>query len=202
MRKDAEQLVRQIRQGDELALADFIDLRRAEILKRIELGMSGPLRRRIDAEDILQEVSVECVRNLGQTDFSGRDVLQWIYHVARLRVIDAHRRLVAAQKRSAQREVPLQARADRSAALADILAASLTTPSQALSRKIRIHRLSQALAALPEDHQEALQMRYVDGMRANQIAEHLGKTSGATRLLLMRALRRLEELMTSSESQS
>ena len=80
----------------------------------------------------------------------------------------------------------------------NLLVASMTSPSQAFSRDQKEFRLQQAVASLSEDQREALRLRYVDGWPTKEIAEHLGKTDGAIRVLLTRTLSRLQELLSDS----
>ena len=117
--------------------------------------------------------------------------------LAERRIIDAHRRYFGAEKRDAQREVPLGTPGESSqhAALVDLLGASMTSPTQALSRKGREFRLLEALKTLPEDQQEALQLRYVENMPSKDIAKRLGKTDGAVRVMLTRSLQKLQGIL-------
>ena len=71
----------------------------------------------------------------------------------------------------------------------------MTTPSGALSRDQREFRLLEALKNLPEESQTALRLRYVEGLPSKEIANQLGRTDGATRVLLTRSLARLQELL-------
>ena len=52
------------------------------------------------------------------------------------------------------------------------------------------------LDELPEDRREALIMRFALGMSNREIARALGRTDGATKVLIHRAIKQLEELMT------
>ena len=45
------------------------------------------------------------------------------------------------------------------------------------------------LAALAPHHRSALTLRYLDGLPVAQVASHLGRTVGATEVLLVRARR-------------
>jgi len=51
------------------------------------------------------------------------------------------------------------------------------------------------LDELPEDRREALIMRFALGMSNREIARALGRTDGATKVLIHRAIKQLEELM-------
>ena len=52
---------------------------------------------------------------------------------------------------------------------------------------------------LPDDRREALIMRFALGMDNREIARALGRTDGATKVLLHRAIRQLEEIVKQAE---
>jgi RNA polymerase sigma-70 factor (ECF subfamily) len=105
-------------------------------------------------------------------------------------LIDAHRRLFGAQKRSASREVGLGSPGDdtQHSPLINLLVASMTSPSAAFSRDQKEMQLAHAIEALPEEGREALRLRYVEGLPTREIAARLGNTDGAVRVLLTRSL--------------
>ena len=74
-----------------------------------------------------------------------------------------------------------------------LLAVTMTSPSAAHSRDIRMCRMQEAIEALPEEQKSAVRMRYADGLPTKQIAEKLGKTDAAVRVLLSRSMRHLEK---------
>ena len=51
------------------------------------------------------------------------------------------------------------------------------------------------LDELPDDRREALIMRFALGMSNREIARALGRSDGATKVLIHRAIKQLEELM-------
>ena len=48
---------------------------------------------------------------------------------------------------------------------------------------------------LPDDRREALIMRFALGMDNKEIARALGRTDGATKVLIHRAIKQLEEIV-------
>jgi RNA polymerase sigma-70 factor (ECF subfamily) len=180
-------------------MAEFFQSRRVPLLAYVQRSMGQGLRRKIDPEDILQEVGIDCIRSLGKVDLADRDPFSWLCQLAERRIIDAHRKFFDIQKRDAALEVPLGSPASQSGqgGLIEMLSASITSPSKAFSRNERERRLGQALEQLPELTREALRLRYVEGLASKEIAERLGKTDGAIRVMLTRAVKRLEELLGS-----
>ena len=197
MESDEQALLDRVRRHDLDAMAEFLQLRRPQLLAFVERNMGAALRRKVDPEDVVQEVGVECVRALQKVDLSQRDPFSWLCQLAERRIIDAHRHFFDAQKRDAKRELPLGEPANETgkAGLIGLLVASMTTPSQAFSRDQRHMRLLHALEQLPENSREALRLRYVEGLGSKEISQRLNKSDGAVRVLLTRSLRRLEELL-------
>jgi len=71
----------------------------------------------------------------------------------------------------------------------------MTTASKAFSRNQREMKLMTALEQLPEDQREALRLRYVEGLQSKEIAERIGKSDGAVRVMLSRSLSKLQEIL-------
>ena len=171
-----------MRSGDEDALVAFLQANESQLLAFIRSRIGTKLQKKIEPEDVLQEASMEAVRTLAKTDLSSWDPLHWLFQICERKIIDAHRRHFASQKRDANREAALPD-GSQAAGLADLLAASMTTPSQAFSRDQRQLRMLAALETLPDEQREALRLRY------------LIKTDGATRVMISRALSRLQEML-------
>jgi RNA polymerase sigma-70 factor (ECF subfamily) len=195
----SDELVKRIHSGDAAALADFLENHRPQLMAYIERQLGSGLRRKVEPEDVFQETSAEAVRSLPQIELGDRDPFSWLCQVAERRIIDLHRRFFGAQKRDAGREVPLGTPGGGSettpGGLINMLVASMTTPSQAFSRNAREGKLAEALEKLPDDQRAALRMRYVENMPSKQIAEKLGKTDAAVRVMLTRSLKKLHELL-------
>lgn len=191
------ELALRVKQHDLAALAEYLLAIRPSLVAYIERQLGATLRRKVEVDDIYQEVSVEAVRSLEQTEFEHREPFSWLCQLAEQRIIDAHRRFFGPQKRDAAREVALGTPGGDSqhGAVIDLLVASLTSPTQALSRKGREARLYEALAGLPADQQEALRLRYLEGLPSKEIAQRLGKTDGAIRVMLTRSLDRLQQIL-------
>jgi RNA polymerase sigma-70 factor (ECF subfamily) len=189
-------LVDRIRGKDTAALVQYIESKRPQLLAFIDRNLSKALGRKVEPIDILQDVSMSAVGSLSEIDFNERDPFSWLCQLAERRVIDAHRKYVGAQKRSAEREVNAggPSGGDQPGFI-DLLVVSMTSPSGAFSRGQREIRLAEALQLLPEESRTALRLRYVDGLPSRDIAQQLGKTDGATRVLLTRSLAKLQDML-------
>src|SRR5436190_172660 len=61
-------------------------------------------------------------------------------------------------------------------------------------------RILRGVQQLPDDRREALIMRFALGMDNREIARALGRTDGATKVLLHRAIRQLEDIVQADET--
>lgn len=184
---------------DPAGLAAFLEQRRPALLAFVEHRLGPTLRGKLEPQDVLQEVAIKALQELPQTDLSGKDPFGWLCHLAEQCIIDDHRHF-AAGKRAAAREQPGNVPVgDGSQDLVALLAASMTTPSQAVVRSEREKRLRAAIASFPAEHRETLRLRYGEGLATKDIARRLNKTDVATRVLLTRLVQRLQELLGPAE---
>ena len=184
-----------IRDGNADALAQYVERQRAPLMSIIRRKMSGGLLSKVEPEDIFQEVCASAMQSLKDVNFADRDPFVWLCHLIDRRIVDAHRKF-SAKKRAAQEEVRiLGGNAEQGEGIIGMLVASVTSPSSAFSRQQEEARLWTAIRSLPEDQQQALTLRYVQNLGSKEIAEQLGKSDGAVRVMLTRATKRLEKLM-------
>lgn len=188
-----EPLTDRVRRRDATALAEFLEEKRSPLLAFIERRLGSALRGKLEAQDVLQELAVKALRELTYADLTNRDPFNWLCHLAEQCIVDGHRHF-AADKRAAGREVPGNIRVgDGSQDLVALLAASLTSPSMAVARNERQRRVVEVIATLPDEHREALRLRYGEGLPTKDVAARLGKSDVATRVLLSRLVQQLQE---------
>jgi RNA polymerase sigma-70 factor (ECF subfamily) len=190
-------LLARVKAGDQGAMAEFLDQRRPQLLAFIHKNLSDAMRRKVDPEDLAQEVHMECVRALPDVEIGERDPFNWACQVAERKIIDAHRHYFGAQKRDAAREMPLGSPGGDTcqAGLINMLVASMTSPSQAFSRDQKEFRLLQAIQSLPQENQDALRLRYVQNLPSKEIARTLGKSDVSVRVMLSRSLNKLRDML-------
>lgn len=190
-----QDLVERVQAGDRDALVEFLESCRPQLLSFIGRSMSDAMRRKVEPDDVLQEVGIAALQSLDEMDLTQRDPFRWLCQLSERRIIDAHRRYFGAQKRSAEKERDLFSPGADNGQIGfiDVLAASITSPSQAFSRDQREFKLQVALEELPVEHQAAIRLRYVEGLPSKEIAKQLGKSDGAVRVMLTRSLSKLQE---------
>jgi RNA polymerase sigma-70 factor (ECF subfamily) len=178
-------------------VAEYVEAHRRQLLAYIARRLGPALGARVEADDILQETALESLRRIADLADGRLEPFGWMCQIAEHRLVDAHRKLFGAQKRSADREAGLSSPGDDThrSPLENLLVASMTTASQAFSRNEKEIQLHAALATLSDETREALRLRYIEGLATKEIAERLGKSDVAVRVLLSRSLVRLQTVI-------
>jgi RNA polymerase sigma-70 factor (ECF subfamily) len=192
-------LIQRCRGGDAGARAELFGRYRnyLDALARAQLGRH--LRTKCDASDIVQQTLLEAHRDFG--GFQGEheaELLAWLRRILAHNLFNETRRY-AARQRDTAREVSIdQMRAgveQSSLALGRGLAADTPSPSQDAARRESAVRLADALSRLPQDYQTVLLLRVFEELSSAEVAERMGRTSGAVRMLQLRALEALRDEM-------
>lgn len=182
------------RAGDGDALGRLLEDYRhyLRLLARSRVGRE--LRVRVDPSDLVQETLLEAQRDFGQFEgASGGELGVWLRQVLVRNLADQAKHHHS-QKRDFGREEPLES------LTAPDLAAPLSTPSAAAVRREQAGVLAAALAQLPADYREVVTQRHLEGQSFEAIAARMGRTSGAVRMLWLRALERLGGMMETGDA--
>ncbi len=146
---------------------------------------AGPMVRTHEStSDITQSVCREVLQNIAGFQYGGEvGFKHWLYATAlrKLQKRDVHWRR---QKREAARDV------DDDVSLIDAYHC-VSTPSGRAIAKEELARIELCFDELGEEEREVIALARIVGLPHKQIAETLGKTEGATRVLLHRALAKL-----------
>jgi RNA polymerase sigma-70 factor (ECF subfamily) len=189
-------LIERIKQRDAASLANYIERNRGQLAGFLRSITGDHLLAVVELDDLIQEVSTAALTSLETAPFDQYEPMQWLQQIARRRVVDAHRFHFDAKRRDAGRQRSIHAAGNADASvmgLEQLLAASMTSPSAAVSQDIRLSRMQHAIEGLPDEQKDAIRMRYAEGLPTKQIAEKLGKTDVAVRVLLSRSMRQLEK---------
>ncbi len=196
-------LLDRVRQGDATAVNGLLERHRAAIRRMIANRLDRVVQRRVDASDIVQDVLLEANRRLG--DYLANPTMPfqlWLRHMARDRVIDAHRRHRVAASRSLDREVSLESPADGEGSQAD-LAAKLAdrelTPAAVATWHELERRFAAAVEQLDEDDRQIVLLRHFEHLSTAEAAALLGLSKPAAGMRYLRAMRRLRVLLDGVE---
>ncbi|MBY0229234.1 MAG: sigma-70 family RNA polymerase sigma factor [Gemmataceae bacterium] len=192
---DADDLIRRCREGDGAAREELF-ARYAVYLKVLAKGQIGArLRGKCDASDVVQLTLLEAHRDFGTFQGAGEaELLAWLRRILAHNLCNEARHF-ATQQRDAGREVAfdqLRQGVDQSSLLlAAQLQANGPSPSQQAQAREASVLMAEAIARLPEDYQEVLLLRIFEELPAEEVAQRMGRTAGAVRMLQMRALEAL-----------
>lgn len=189
-----QKLVEEIANGNRESLAEFFQIRRFDLLAVILSKMGPGLRTKVEAEDIFQEVCTTALQSLDKVQITDAGPFGWLCEIADRRIIDQQRKF-AAGKRDSSKETGIHGSDDDDIGLVNLLVASITSPSSAFSRHQKEFKLIQAMKELPENQQQVLELRYSKGKSSKEIAVEIGKSDGATRVLITRSLQKLKEVL-------
>lgn len=136
-----------------------------------------------DAEDLTEQTFLQAYRHFAraQRESDGRPLRPWLIRIAH--------NLAANFYRDRARH-PESAIED-----AGIIGAAHTT-EELVEGRAELRKVLAGVGELPDDRREALIMRFALDMDNREIARALGRSDGATKVLLHRAIRQLEGIVT------
>jgi RNA polymerase sigma-70 factor, ECF subfamily len=180
------ELIERARVGDQAALGELLEKYRRYLWGLADKMLDDRAAARIDASDIVQQTCLSVHKQI--TEFDGHDDAQfaaWLRQIHERNIRNAARDLLHAGKRAIDRE--------KRVSDAEACAARQTSASQHAVRSEESARLAQAIAQLPQDEQEALRRRYLDGESMVEIATGMGLTKDALVWLMKRAMASLRQ---------
>ena len=157
------------REGDEAAWAEIYGELAPAVLGYLR-GNGAP-----DPEDVLAESFLQVARDLDRFEGEWSRFRGWVFTIA-------HHRLIDARRHSARRPVELMAEPPEPELPADEGAADA-----ALAR-IGAGEVRRVLATLSEDQRAVLLLRIIGDLSLAEVAEALGKRTGAIKQLQRRGL--------------
>ena len=139
-----------------------------------------------DAEDITEQTFVQAYRHFdrAQRESNGRPLRPWLIRIAHNLAANYYR------DRSRRPQTNLDDAA--------ILSAPLDT-ERVVEEREEVKEVLEGVSKLPDDRREALIMRFALDMDNREIARALGRSEGATKVLIHRAIRQLEQGLNQEE---
>jgi len=139
-----------------------------------------------DAEDLTEQTFLQAYRHFerAQRESDGRPLRPWLIRIAHNLAANYYR------DRSRKPQTPIDD--------ATVLTAPHTTESLVEGRE-ELQSIIEGIEQLPDDRREALIMRFALGMDNREIARAMGRSDGATKVLLHRATKQLEEIVVRPE---
>jgi RNA polymerase sigma-70 factor, ECF subfamily len=136
-----------------------------------------------DAEDLTEQAFLQAYRHFDRArrESNGRPLRPWLIRIAHNLASNYHR------DRARRPEAALDAVEPPSHPL---------VTEQIVEGRERLREVIDRLDELPDERRDALIMRFTLDMSNREIARAMGKTDGATKVLIHRAIKQLEESMS------
>ena len=155
------------------------------------------MRARESSSDLVQSVCGEVLASLDRFRYPSETAFkQWLFRTALRKIVD-RRDFYLAEKRDVLRETPItEAESGQGGVRESQLAAAyraFTRPSHHAQVSDEIERVEAAFEELSEDEREVVTSAHLIGMSRAEIAEQIGRTPGAVRVLLHKALAKLAD---------
>ena len=135
-----------------------------------------------DAEDLTEQTFLQAYRHFERAlnESDGRPLRPWLIRIAHNLAANLYR------DRSRKPQTNIDAIAEPDA---------LHTTEDLVEGREELRQILEGVQQLPEDRREALIMRFALGMDNKEIARALGRTDGATKVLIHRAIKQLEQMV-------
>ncbi|HWI22280.1 MAG TPA: RNA polymerase sigma factor [Baekduia sp.] len=135
-----------------------------------------------DAEDLTEQTFLQAYRHFERAlaESDGRPLRPWLIRIAHNLAANHYR------DRARKPQSPI----DDSETLR-----TLHTTEDLVEGRDELARILEGIKDLPEDRREALIMRFALGMDNREIARAMGRSDGATKVLIHRAIKQLEEIV-------
>jgi len=185
-----QHLVALAKEGDESALDQLCRAYSERVRWVVRLRMGGEIRSKLESMDLVQDALVCALRDLGNFTYKSEgDFLLWLSKIAENRLRDNLDKLHA-DKRDIRKEVRLDSyRPTTGESFAGAVGPiDLTTPSVIMSKREDLARLAKALDALKPEYRKVIVLTKIEGLSYKEIADRLGKSGDAVRMLVSRAV--------------
>ncbi len=183
------------------------DDHRTEQLKRYQSWLRCLARMEIDsrfqgkfsASDAVQQTMLAAWQDWDQ--FRGDSEAQrraWLRQILAYQLAKLARHYVGTQKRDVSREASIEASlAQSSLRIENFLAADQSSPSgQAIANEQSL-ALARVLEELPDDYRQVIELRNLQDLSHEEVAQQMNRSVGAVRMLWMRALTELRNRVDS-----
>lgn len=197
--ENSSELAQRAATGDRAAVDALIERHLPELRAFVRLRAGDALRRRESTSDLVQSTCREVLTHLERFQFPDESAFRrWLFVTAQRKIADRADHY-AAQKRAAAREERLASEAGvQDEQLANCYR-RFSSPSRRALLRDEVEQLERAFDALTEEQREIVTLAHVVGLSRAQIAEQVGKSENAVRIVLHRALARLAEIVNADE---
>jgi RNA polymerase sigma-70 factor (ECF subfamily) len=170
-------LVRRAKSGDTEAFTSLYQVYLNAVYRYIYYRVDH----REDAQNLTEQVFLNAWETLPVYQDRGRPFSSWLYRIAQYMVVDYHR--IKKENGILDQAPPTGQVIDKSSILRQIIHSQ------------DADALAHAIAQLPDDRQQVIVLRFIEGLNHGEVSQLLAKSQGASRMLQYRALTALNQLL-------
>lgn len=192
----AGQLLAAARRGEQGCLGRLLELHTNYLKLLVSTQLDRRLRTKFSVSDVVQDTFCQAYRDFGQ--FRGESLpefVAWLRQILTHCLAHLHDRYLWAGKRDVRREILLggvgQALERSANGLESVLADGASSPSTEARRHESARILADQLAELSDDYRRVIVLRHLEGLAFDEVGARMGRSSGAVRMLWLRAIREL-----------
>jgi RNA polymerase sigma-70 factor (ECF subfamily) len=171
-REDERGLVERAKQ-DPAAFGELYDRHFLQIYRFVY----SRVRDQTVAEDVTSEVFVKALRSIGRYQDTGRPFSAWLYQISVNAVNDRFRASRTFEDIEEQRD----------------LTAGGPSLEEVAAQRDELRRIWSVVETLPKQQRMAMVLKFQEDMKIEDIAQVMGKTPGAVKLLIHRGVSRVRE---------
>lgn len=173
------EVIARAQSGDSEVIGELYELYNLDVFRYLYYRLGD----RHAAEDLTSEVFIRMIRALHGYRSQNASFDAWLLQIARNLAVDHVRKLNVRNHVSLEEEMVAEKE--------DVVGA--------VERKLTSDKLARALNRLSEDQRDVLVLRFVNGMRLEQVAQTLHKSVDSIKGLQRRGLLALREILTDWE---
>ena len=174
--RDEENFALGLRKRDPEAWARLYE----EYLPRIYRYIALRVRNQTEAEDLTEQVFLRALESSPSFKWRGAPISSWLFRIARNQVIDYWR----------------TDKSKRTLRLNASLVSNTIDPERAAERNSDIRQLIQAVGQLTQAQRDVIELRFAGGLSVSEVANILGKSPGAVKVLQHSALATLRRKLS------
>jgi RNA polymerase sigma-70 factor (ECF subfamily) len=173
--EEESSLVARAKEGDETAIS--------QLYRQYAPGIYGYIACRVRdpaaVDDLTSEVFLRALEGLAQFEYRGIAISAWLYRIAHDRMADHFRRQARRPTISLEDEfLPAQDGID-----------------QEVDARLRVEQVGKTIERLTAEQHQVILLRFVAGFTLKEVAYVMDRSTGAIKMLQLRALTRLRQLV-------
>ncbi len=185
-----QELIVLAKEGDKFALDRLYRVYGERVRWMVRLRMGTELRSQLESMDLVQDTLIHAFGGLDSFTYRNEgDFVRWLSKIAENSLRDNVDRLHAG-KRDIRKEVPLgNPRPTTTGGFVGTPGPiEATTPSVIMSKKEDLDKLEKSMDKLRPEYREVILLAKIEGLSYSQIGDRLGKSTGAVKMLVSRAI--------------